>query len=298
MYLPVWPITKMTLPLHIAKKLQQLLLPGHSIASSGMQHTTVLKMLEDGLLQKKQLGNTKALLFIPAKENVAAYLKNHFGINHLHEYITTLEREEQSRALNILASGNSKLQAVRTFPGFLINCYEAIPATLHKKPIHIQPIAGSCIFMHEYHHFVPHPSISIVGIENPENFLQIEKQRYLFTHIRPLFVCRYPQSQDVIKWLSTIPNQYLHFGDLDFAGLQIFETEYKKHLGNRASFFVPENTEALLKQYGNRQLFNKQYNPAGNQATHSDIKIQAFINLLFKYKKVLEQEVFIKQPIQ
>ena len=58
----------MKLPLHIAKKLLQLFLHGESIASSTMQHTCVTKMLEDGLLQKKQVGKTKALLFIPAKK--------------------------------------------------------------------------------------------------------------------------------------------------------------------------------------------------------------------------------------
>ena len=81
----------MKLPIHIAKKLQQLLQPGTSIASSTMQHTVVTKMLEDGLLQKQQIGKTKALLFIQNKENVAAYLSNHFGISNMEEYIATLE---------------------------------------------------------------------------------------------------------------------------------------------------------------------------------------------------------------
>ena len=46
-----------------------------------------------------------------------------------------------------------------------------------------------------------------------------------------LFVCRYPQSNDLIKWLQSIPNRYLHFGDLDFAGINIYLNEFKKYLG-------------------------------------------------------------------
>lgn len=284
----------MKLPLRIAKRVQQLLQPGESIAGSAMQHTSVTKMLEDGLLQKKQVGKSKALLFIPHKENVPAYLSNHFGINDLNVYIHTLESEEQSRAINISTSGNSKLQPVRTFKGFLINSYDTIHAELNGKPFVIDPAAGIYIFIHDHENFIPAADVTIIGIENPENFKEIEKQRYLFPGLKPLFVSRYPQSNDLVKWLSSIPNNYLHFGDLDFAGIEIFETAFKKYVGARASFFVPENTELLLQQFGNRDLFNRQYNPAKNYH-HASQNVQSLLHLLLKYKKVLEQEVFILQ---
>ncbi|HPH90274.1 MAG TPA: hypothetical protein PLZ68_05620 [Ferruginibacter sp.] len=282
----------MKLPLHIAKKLLQLLLHGESIASSTMQHPCVTKMLEDGLLQKKQVGKTKALLFIPAKENAAAYLTNHFGINNLEEYINVLESEEQSRAINIIVSGNSKLQPVRTFTGFLVNSYQGIHATINDKPICIHPAPGTYTFIHDIDNFIPDQSVSIVGIENPENFRQIEKHRLLFTGIQPLFVSRYPQSKDLIKWLSSIPNNYLHFGDLDFAGIEIYETAFKKQLGKRASFFVPENIEQLLQKFGNRDLFNRQYNPGKEYGNNAEPSVRLLVALLLKYKKVLEQEIF------
>ena len=42
------------------------------------------------------------------------------------------------------------------------------------------------------------------------------------------------QSSDLRTWLQTIPNQYVHFGDFDLAGIHIFLTEFQKHLGTRA----------------------------------------------------------------
>jgi len=35
-----------------------------------------------------------------------------------------------------------------------------------------------------------------------------------------LFVSRYPQTQskDLLNWLQSIPNPYLHFGDFDLTG--------------------------------------------------------------------------------
>ena len=285
----------MKLPIHIAKKLQQLLQPGTSIASSTMQHTVVTKMLEDGLLQKQQIGKTKALLFIQNKENVAAYLSNHFGISNLEEYIATLEGEEQSRSANVAISGDSKLQSVRTFKGFLINTYDAIRADLSGNAIVVYPLPGSYTFIHDCENFIPDPVVTIVGIENPENFRLIEKQRYLFAHIQPLFVSRYPQSNDLIKWLSAIPNKYLHFGDFDFAGINIYQNEFKKQLGERARFFLPENTELLLQKFGNRDLFNRQYNASQDYSSIAEKNIQEVVRLMLKYKKALEQEVFINQ---
>jgi hypothetical protein len=283
----------MKLPIHIAKKLQQLLQPGTSLASSAMQHAVVIKMLEDGLLQKQQIGKTKALLFIHNKENVAAYLSNHFGISNLEEYITTIEGEEQSRAANVVVSGNSKLQSVRTFKGFLVNSYDAIHAELNGNPIIIHPLPGSYTFIHDYENFIPDPSVTIVGIENPENFRQVEKQRYLFTNIQPLFVSRYPQNNDLVKWLSAIPNNYLHFGDFDFAGISIYQNEFKKHLGVRATFFLPENIELLLQKFGNRDLFNRQYNTEKDYTLANEENVQEVLRLMLEYKKGLEQEVFI-----
>jgi hypothetical protein len=283
----------MKLPLHIAKKLQQLLLPGKTVASSTMQHGTVTKMLEDGLLQKQQLSKTKALLFISKKEDVIPYLQNHFAINNLDEYIQVLENDEASRADNIIVAGNSKIQAVRTFKGFLVNCYEEINATINGEPVVIKPLTGAYTFIHSYENFIPEAAVTIVGIENPENFMAIEKQRYLFTDIKPLFVSRYPQSGDLIKWLLSISNQYLHFGDLDFAGISIYQNEFKKRLLQRASFFVPDNAEALLQQFGNRELFNRQYNLSSDYLWLEETSMQELFGWIMKYKKVLEQEVFI-----
>ena len=283
----------MKLPIHIAKKLQLLLQPGTSIASSIMQHAVVTKMLEDGLLQKQQIGKTKALLFIPNKENVAAYLNNHFGIGNLQEYINILEGEEQSRAANVTISGDSKLQSVRTFKGFLVNSYDAINAELSSNPIIIHPSPGSYTFIYDYESFIPDPAATIVGIENPENFRQVEKQRYIFAHIQPLFVSRYPQNNDLVKWLTAIPNNYLHFGDVDFAGISIYQNEYKKHLGEKATFFLPKNTELLLQKFGNRDLFNRQYNAVQDYTLYKEKNVQEALLLMLKYKKALEQEVFI-----
>ena len=58
--------------------------------------------------------------------------------------------------------------------------------------------------------------------------------------VRLLFVSRYPQSIYLRSWLQKIPNRYVHFGDFDHAGINIFLTEFHAHLGARSSFLIPQ----------------------------------------------------------
>jgi len=73
----------------------------------------------------------------------------------------------------------------------------------------VQPQEGTFTFIYDFENFSPSDDITIVGIENPSNFRHIQKQRKLFGEIQPLFVSRYPQRKDLVKWLQTIPNPYL-----------------------------------------------------------------------------------------
>jgi hypothetical protein len=161
------------------------------------------------------------------------------------------------------------------------------------KSFVLQALPGSFTFIQDYINFIPDPDATIVGIENSENFSNIKKQAYLFKDLKPLFVSRYPQSNDLVKWLQAIPNRYLHFGDLDFEGINIYLNEFKKHLGDRAEFFIPSQTEAFLVKYGNRALYNKQLSRAPGMAGITEKGLIELLQLIHRHKKVLEQEIFI-----
>ena len=213
----------------------------------------------------------------------------------MEKYIETLKLTDFKRTDLTEVSSNSKLKKVRTFKGFLVNSYWPIQARINGNSIFINPEVGTFTFISDFESFEIPDDITIVGIENPENFRYIEKQKYLFENIKPLFICRYPQNQhkDLIKWLQTIPNPYLHFGDLDFAGIGIYLNEFKKHLGNRATFFIPSNAEELLERYGNRELYDNQKRNFSMEEIE-EIKLNQLITMIHEYKRGLEQEVFIK----
>lgn len=284
----------MTLPISIAEKLQQLLQPGASLPASALKHVAVEKMISDGVLQKRISGKSKAVILVSNPAALRSYLGNHFGVADLEKYIAAYKDADITRSEAITVSGNSKLKAIRSFKGFVVNSYEPIEATLNGESFTINPMPGSFVFISDYESFVPGAAVTIVGMENPENFRQVQRQQHLFEGIKPLFISRYPQSNDAIKWLQSISNNYLHFGDLDFSGINIYLNEYKKWIGQRASFFIPPNTAALLHRHGNRELYNRQLSLEADKSLIEEEEIKTLISLLHREKKVLEQEVFIR----
>ncbi len=282
----------MILPISIAKKLTALL-NGEKIPFSNLKHSVIESMIDNGILKKQIQGRTKSLIYLSNKKSLLDYLKNHFGIDNLENYITAFKKENLSRSEAIEASSNSKIKSIRTFKGFLVNCFQTVECNLNDKRIMIEPVEGTFTFIYDYTSFIPSNDVTIVGIENPENFRNVQKQKRLFENIQPLFVSRYPQSKDLIKWLQTIPNSYLHFGDFDFAGLNIYCNEYKKYLKDKAKFFLPQDIEKLLSTKGNRDNYNNQT----IQFDKNEIGEESIITLLRiieKYKKGLEQEILIR----
>lgn len=281
----------MKLPLSIAKRLQELL-QGQILASSKAKHKLIEILVAEHIIERQ--GRIQKKLTLNNAEALRLYLQNKFGINNLEDYIQTLEKEDIQRSELVTASSNSKTKAVRTFKGFLVNSFQPVKADLNGKSIRLNFEEGVFQFIYDFESFVPDPKITIVGIENPENFRQIQNQQQLFSHFHPLFVSRYPQhqSKDLVRWLKSIPNSYLHFGDFDLSGIGIYMNEYKTHLSDKASFFVPDNIEELLKRYGNADLYNHQkVNFKKNQI--QDQKLLNLIDLIHHYQKGLEQEVLV-----
>ncbi|MCL4536993.1 MAG: hypothetical protein M1610_05330 [Nitrospirae bacterium] len=281
----------MKLPLSTAEKLL-LLASGEKIPASRLKHPIVNDLISEGIIYKQ--GRIKSTLQISNKEQLYLYLRNNFAINDLHSYIETYKKENLTRAELVTVAADSKLKSVRTFKGFLVNCYTPIQATLNSESIIIYPKEGTFNFIYDFENFIPEPDITIVGIENPENFRYIHKQRYLFKNLKTLFVSRYPQNQskDLIKWLQSLPNNYLHFGDFDFAGIGIYLNEFKKYINDRANIFIPDNIDSLIKNSGNK----KRYDEQKINFDISKIKEENLLELIasiHNHKKGLDQEIFI-----
>ncbi|OCB69889.1 DUF7281 domain-containing protein [Flavobacterium crassostreae] len=282
----------MKLSLNIAKVLARLI-NGETISNSTAKSKLIEDLIAENILFRK--GKHKKSLELINEKSLRIYLSNQLQINNLNEYIFALENHDSTRAEFVKITTDSKYSKERAFKGFLINSYIVINAKLNNENLTIYPVFGSFTFIYDYETFKIPTDITIVGVENAKNFSCIQEQEYLFKNIKPLFISRYPQNQnkDFIKWMQSIPNNYLHFGDFDMAGIGIYLNEYKCHLLNKASFYIPKNIKMDICKYGNRARFD-------NQKANFDLKkiqekkILDLILIINSEKKGLDQEYYIK----
>lgn len=283
----------MKVPLHIAEKLQKLSL-GDTIPDSSAKHSIINDLVDEGIIERK--GRIKKTLYLYENEALFTYLKNKHSINNLSIYIDAIKKENSTRSEMIAAASDSKLKTIRTFKGFLINSYIPIKAKLNEQTITVEPVNGIFQFIYDFENFSIPKDVIIVGIENPENFRYVEKEKYLFNDIKPLFVSRYPQGQsrDLLRWLRAIPNNYVHFGDFDLSGIGIYLNECKIYLKERAHFYIPDDIEQLIKKYGNRKGYNVQKLNFDVNSIQEE-GLTKLIGTIHKYRKGLEQEVLINR---
>ena len=272
----------------------QALLAGGQVAGSKLNSKLLDELLAEGMLLVISRGSRKSYR---ARDTEA--LKR-FLIDKNENYRLLEANASDSRATMAVETGNSKLVAVRSCPGFPVNSYESIECHLDGNPFVVSPQEGSFLFVSDWEKFTIPEDIVVMGVENMENFRMIRRQRaffdkYLHAHDlsdKVLFVSRYPQSTDLRKWLCTIPNHYLHFGDFDLAGINIFLFEFQQHLGKeRSSYLIPDDIESRLKS-GSRKRYDEQY--CRFKDIQSDTcELQRLIDLIHHERKAYDQEGYI-----
>ncbi len=270
---------------------------GESLPASTLKGEWFERMLSDGVLVVSTKGSRKSFR-ARDEQSLRNYLATYFNIRDAEAFHDLLKHEDTSRAEQVKVTGNSKTRQHRTFRGFLINCYDPIPVLLAGKPVEILPEEGTFVFIHDFKTFSIPDDVVIVGVENADNFTCIRKQRGLFESCLPqgaklLFVSRYPQEQsrDLLEWLASVPNRYVHFGDLDLAGVHIYLSEYYRHLGERASFLIPEDYEHRIS-LGSRERYDSQYGKFGKMEI-PDTRLLPLVACIHRYHRGYDQEGFI-----
>lgn len=266
------------------------LLQGKTVASSKLNRQLVEDLLGDGLLVPIVHKSRKSF----RARNVETLRK---ALEDRDESYRVLEvSADGSRASLASSTGNSKLMTVRSCPGFPVNAYEKIGCRLNGEEFVICHNDGCFTFICDWRQFEVPEDIVIVGVENMENFRKIRLQKNLFEQVtaseKILFVSRYPQSTDLRCWLQSIPNRYVHFGDFDLAGINIFLTEFYKYLGDRASFLIPSDIESRLQQ-GSAKRYNDQNARFGHLKAELPY-LQSLIDSINKYHKCYDQEGYIE----
>ena len=85
----------MKLPISIAEKLIAML-NGEKIPFSKVKHSVTDSMIDNGILKKQIQGRSKTLVYLTNRNELFAYLKNHFGIDSLENYVEALSEIDLS----------------------------------------------------------------------------------------------------------------------------------------------------------------------------------------------------------
>ncbi len=268
---------------------------GESVPASKLRGEWVDELERDGVIVSTAHGSRRTI-FAPQSvafvQALSAFDERFSNLDLMRE---TLLGHEKTRSAQALTTGNSKLVAVRSCPGFPVNTFEPIPCMLNGHEMLVNPRKGSFLFVADWQSFTIPQYVIVVGIENMENFRMIRQQQELFERtIGPehfLFVSRYPQSTDLRSWLLSIPNRYVHFGDFDLAGIHIFLTEFYAYLGERSSFFIPTDIEQRLTN-GSIERYNNQYHKFKNITTNIPA-LQLLIDTINNCHRCYDQEGYI-----
>lgn len=278
----------------------RLLIEGESIPASRLR-TLSAELLAEDLLSVVAHGSRKTIC---ATDPIALkiYLVSTYPeLVDLNYNENILAGKEADRSTQAYLNGDSKNVRKRSCPGFPVNSCKPIHCILNNKNITIYPPEGSFMFISDWQNFIVPKDTFIVGVENMESFRMVRKWSYLIDELnnnQPCnFLCVYRYynqpnkdkdygSKDLRYWLKSIPNRYIHFGDFDLAGINIFLKEFYTELGDRAQFLIPKDIEKRLakgssKRYDNQNLPNlKSDNP----------QLQALIDLINHYHKGYDQE--------
>ena len=270
---------------------------GELIPSSKLTAPVFSDMEEEGVLVTVARGSRRSLRAVSA-EAVRHYAASKLNIRDLEAALHAFESEDVTRADLVRHGGDSKNKEVRAVKGILVNVYKPVKVYLNGKELLLTPIDGATTFIFDYESFLLPENAVVIGMENGENFRYVSRQRKLFESVVPegtpvVCVCRYPQNKnhDLYNWLEMIPNRYIHFGDLDLAGVRIYLTEYRSRLGKRASMLIPPDYEERIKS-GSLKRYDVQGTGTKNMEL-ADPRVAPLVECIHKYHRGYDQEGYI-----
>lgn len=270
---------------------------GEVVAYSELKSLSDLQQLcDEGILTAIVHGSRRSYKCSDI-QMLSDYIASRYNIDNIHAAEQMLTDGVHDRAKQVQLTGDSKYTKQRVMKGFLVNSYEPINANINGSPMTILPPDGTYVFIYDYELFSIPSDVLVIGIENSENFRRIRQQKWLFDKMYPdrhiLFVSRYPQneSRDLIRWLQSIDNEYVHFGDLDLFGIRIFLSEFHRYLGNRSSFLIPADYEKRIKT-GSLERYNIQLHHI-HKLEITDSRLQALADCINKYHRGYDQEGYI-----
>jgi len=249
------------------------------------------KLELNGSINIERKSPQRKILHIKKEQNIYLFLKdNNYKLSTISDfdiYLKEIIKEKPSRDTIQKWHNSTKSKTSKSLKGLYISSLNNIDIKIDDERVTIIPTNGIGYFCFYTQKITINENTIIVGIENYQVVWFAKKYQNFFLDKNILFVVR---NEYMREWISNIENEYIHFGDYDLAGINIYLNEIVPRLKKckKYSMFIPNNIEKLIKEHGDTELFKKQKRYENIVVT--DDEIDKLKNIIKKYKKGLEQE--------
>ncbi len=224
---------------------------------------------------------------------------NGYKVNSIEDLDYFIEQNENPKSRDEIADNYSHTKRVesKSFNGLMINVLDKLEVTCNDKKQYFYAMEGMGLFIHYTSKLQLDDEVIVVGVENPQVVWYINKYKHLFNKEKKyLFLCisEYKTTYQY-KWLESFLGEYLHFGDFDLAGINIYLNTIVPKLKNckSHSYLIPDDIYEKIK----KRNYQKDYS---NQTRYLNIeskfepKLQELISFIKDTKSTFEQEMLKK----
>ena len=263
-----------------------------SITEGKFKNKSIVEDLKlNGSVTTSRRGTIK-YINLAKEKNIFLFLKNHDYNNigsfeEIECYIENIFDNKPSRDEIQQYHNNTKAIPSKSQRGLYVSSLQVLDIKLNNEVVSILPNDGLGYFLFHTEKIELYDDTVIVGVENYQVVWFAKRYREFFSHPSVLFVVTTPY---MLEWISTLTNEYIHFGDYDFAGINIYLNKIvpRLEMSKKYSMFIPDNIEYLIEKYGNSELYEKQ-KQYKNLRT-DDVEITHLVEIVTRLKKGFEQE--------
>lgn len=244
-----------------------------------------------GKPQQIYLNDTEALLGV--------IKSNGYNINCVEDLDYFIENEKEPKSRDEIVDNYSHTKRIesKSFNGLMVSVFDKLEVNLNGKKQYFYPLEGSGLFLHYTSKLQLEDDVIVVGVENPQVVWNIDKYKYLFEKSKKyLFLCisEYKTNYQY-KWLESFSGEYIHFGDFDLAGINIYLNIIVPRLkkAKSHSFLIPDNIYKIIKEKNYQKDYSNQTRYL-NITSKEDKNLQKLIEFIKTHKTTIEQEALFK----
>ncbi len=288
-----------------------------SIKITSKHFEQIKKLLEQEYILKSQFTSKKLLdefigcncvyvsgkpqhIYLEDESALWGVLKNKYNIDSIEDLNYHINQNNEPISRNEMSDYyvHTKEKESKSFNGLMVNVLNKLEITFKNKKQYIYPMDGMGLFLHYVSKLQLADDVIVVGVENPQVVWEIFKYKHLFDENKKylfISISEYKTSYQY-QWLESFEGEYIHFGDFDLAGANIYLNTVIPRLKKckKYSFLIPDNIYEIMKKRNYGKDYSNQTRYFKNTESKDNLILQELIGFIKQYKITLEQEMLAK----